>query len=351
MNIRRLTSMIIIAASALAALSCKKEEEEAEVLPSLEGNLSFHAPQFIEPGQTLTMTPKGLVHPEDKGIGFYWKVTPAMTSSDTTRLENGLSPEGQESDGSFTYTFPDSLAVYTVACYAFAEGYTGTSSSKYVTTVKPGLNGSLTSTGILPSDAHLTVDGQDYYYTKIGNLEWFRNNLGVRKGGAPYGNADIMSDVFGRFYNHEDAMAACPEGWRLPTEEDWLALGKAAGAESEKYEVIEGVAARLMADAKFNGVTMWDYWPAVGTITNESGFSAIPAGYLNLGTRNETGEYPESSSYGVYEYAAFWTADSVEGEEGMAYYRYMMATQPDLFISKGDKANFGASVRCVRDAQ
>ena len=96
--------MIIIAASALAALSCKKEEEEAEVLPSLEGNLSFHAPQFIEPGQTLTMTPKGLVHPEDKGIGFYWKVTPAMTSSDTTRLENGLSPEGEESDGSFTYT-------------------------------------------------------------------------------------------------------------------------------------------------------------------------------------------------------------------------------------------------------
>lgn len=351
MNISRLTSILIIAATALAALSCKKDEEEAEVLPGLEGTLTFHAPQFIEPGQTLAMTPKGLVHPEDKGIGYSWKISPVMTKSDTTRLENGLSPEGEESDGSFTYTFPDSLAVYTVTCYAFAEGYTGSSSSRYVTTVKPGLNGSLKKTGILPSDPHITVDGQEYYYEKIGNLEWFRNNIGVRNGGASYGNADIMSDVFGRFYNFDDALTACPEGWRLPTEDDWLALGKAVGAESEKYGVLTGIAAKLMADAEFNGVTMWEYWPAVGTITNESRFSAIPAGYLNLGDRTETGEYPEAASYGVYEYAAFWTADSVEEEDGMAYYRYMMATQPDLFISKGDKANFGASVRCVRDAQ
>ena len=77
----------------------------------------------------------------------------------------------------------------------------------------------------------------------------------------------------------------------------------------------------------------------------------LAAGYLNLGARTETGEYPEAASYGVYEYAAFWTADSVEGEDGMAYYRYMVATQPDLFISKGDKDNFGASVRCVRNAE
>lgn len=351
MNISRLTSIIIIAASVLAALSCKKDEEETEVLPSLEGTLSFHAPQFIEPGQTLTMTPKGLVHPDDKGIGYYWKVSPAMSSSDTTRLENGLSPEGQESDGAFTYKFPDSLAVYTVTCYAFAEDYTGSSASRYVTTVKPGLDGSLTDTGISAADQHVTVDGQNYYYTKIGDLDWFRNNIGVRKGGASYGNADIMTDVFGRYYNHEDAMNACPEGWRLPTEADWLSLGAALGAAADQYGVVKGVAAKLMADAKFNEVTMWDYWPAVGTITNESRFSAVPAGFMNLGSRTETGEYPESASYGVYEYAAFWTADSVDGEEGMAYYRYITGSEPDLFITKGDKANFGASVRCVRDAE
>ena len=350
MTINRLASLIIIAAGIVAAASCKKDEETT-VSPSLEGALTFYAPSFIEPGQTVTMTPRGIEHPEGDGVGFYWKVSPVMTSGDTTRLENGLAPDGKESDGTFTYKFPDSLAVYTVTCYAFASGYTGSSSSKYVTTVKTGIDGSLTNTGIKASDPHVTVDGQNYFYTRIGNLEWFRNNIGVRKGGAPYGNADIMSDIFGRFYNHEDAMNACPEGWRLPSEEDWLDLSAALGAKSEKYGIFVDVAAALMADAKFNGTEMWEYWPAVGTITNKSGFSAIPAGYLNLGQESETGEYPQASSNGVYDYAVFWSADEVDGEAGMAYYRYIAAKQPDMFISKGDKANFGASVRCVRDAQ
>lgn len=348
MNLSKFISTIMIAASFVAAASCNKDDDE-EGLPSLGGVLTYYAPEFIEPGQTLTMTPKGVLHPEDKGVGFYWLVSPVMEDSDTTRLENGLSPDGVESDGSFTYTFPDSLGVYTVYCYAFAEDYTGLSVNKYVTTVKAGLNGSLTNTGITASDIHITSDGQDYYYKKIGELEWFRNNVAVRTSGMPYANADIMTDVFGRFYSYEEALKVCPEGWRLPTEEDWLALGAALEAPTDKYGIIKGVASKLMADAKFNTVTMWAYWPAVGTITNESQFSAIPAGYVNLGERTDNGSYPEANSYGVYEYAAFWTADAVEGDDSMAYYRYIVDNQPDLFISKGDKKNFGASVRCVRD--
>ena len=347
MKISRLTAIFMVAASIAAAVSCEKEEE-TEVLPTLEGAISFYAPEFIEPGQTITMTPSGAVHPEDKGVGIYWKVTPVLNYTDTTRFEDGLGPDGKESDGSFTITFPDSLAVYTVTCYAYAKDYTGLSKSKYVTTVKPGLNGSLANTGIKSSDAHITFEGQDYYCTKIGDLEWFRNNLGARTGGMPYANADIMSDVFGRFYSYEDALTACPEGWRLPTEEDWLALGEALGSSADKYGVLKGIAPKVMADATFNGVDMWDYWPAVGTLTNESLFSAIPAGYVNLGTETEDGKYPEANSYGVYEYAAFWTADSVEGEDSMAYYRYIVGNQPDIFITKGDKKSLGASVRCVR---
>lgn len=349
MNINRLASLILSAALLSIAASCDKEEE-ATVSPSLEGALSFYAPSFIEPGQTLTMTPKGIEHPEGKEVGYYWKVSPSMKDNDTTRLENGLAPDGKESDGTLVYTFPDSLAVYTVTCYAFADGYTGSSSKKYVTTVQPGLNGSLTNIGIEATDPHITFEGQNYYYTKIGNLEWMRNSIGARTGGAPYGNVEIMSDVFGRFYNYDDAMNACPTGWRLPSEEDWLTLGAATGADTERFGVISGVASKLMADAYFNGIKMWDYWPAVGTITNESGFSAVPAGYVNLGQKSESGEYPEAVSNGVYEYAVFWTSEQVDEEQGMAYYRYLIANQPDMFISKGDKANFGASVRCVRDA-
>ena len=349
MKISKIISLTIIAACVMAAVSCKKDDDST-ALPSLGGTLSFYAPLFIEPGQTLTMTPSGVEHPADKGLGYYWTVAPVMDDMDTTRLENGLSPEGLETDGSFTYTFPDSLAVYIVRAYAFAEGYTGKSGERYVTTVKPGLDGSLTNTGIKASDAHITVDGQDYYYHRIGDLEWFRNNVARKVGGAPYSNAEIMTNVFGRFYNYEDALKACPEGWRLPTEEDWIALGAALNASSEKYGTVPGVAARLMADSQFNGVTMWEYWPEVGSITNESKFSAVPAGYMNLGEEVD-GAYPEANSYGVYEYAAFWTADSVEDDDAMAYYRYIVANQPDLFITKGDKKNFGASVRCVRDVK
>lgn len=347
MKFSKKIALLMIAAGVMAAVSCKKDDDST-ALPSLEGKLTFYLPQFIAPGETLTMTPSGAIHPEDKGLGYYWKVSPSMSVSDTTRLENGLSPEGEESDGSFTYKFSDTLRVYVVSAYAFADGYNGISASKSVTTVKPGLDGSLANTGILASDEHITIDGQNYYYKRIGELDWFRNNLGVKTGGMPYGNADIMSDVFGRFYSYEDALKACPEGWRLPTEEDWIALGEALGATSEKYGTIKGVAAKLMADATFNGADMWDYWPAVGTITNESGFAAVPAGYINLGPKNAQGEYPEAASNGVYSYSVFWTADSVEGDSTMAYYRYIVDNQPDVFITKGDKQNFGASVRCVR---
>ena len=296
------------------------------------------------------MTPSGVEHPEDEGLGYYWTVAPVMDDMDTTRLENGLAPNGTVSDGSFTYKFPDSLGVYTVRAYAFAEGYTGKSAQRPVTTVKDGLNGSLTNTGIVASDSHITVDGHNYYYHRIGDLEWFRNNLAVKKGGAPYSNAEVMTNVFGIYYNYEDALTACPEGWRLPTEEDWIALGTALNSTAGKYGTIKGIAPSLMTDAQFNGITMWAYWPAVGTLTNSSKFSAVPTGYMNLG--NEVnGAYPEANSYGVYEYATFWTADSVDGDDAMAYYRYIVDNQPDLFITKGDKKNFGASVRCVRDAE
>lgn len=347
MKISRYISLFIIAASVMAAVSCKKDKDSTS-LPSLGGALSFYAPLFIEPGQSVTMTPTGVEHPEGEELGYYWTVSPVMDDLDTTRFENGLNRYDEESDGSFTFKFPDSLGVYTVRAYAFAEGYIGKSGERLVTTVKPGLNGSLTNTDIKSTDAHIKFEGQDYYYIGIGDLEWFRNNLATTTGGAPYSNAEIMTNVLGRFYNYEDALAACPEGWRLPTEEDWLALGAALGSTAEKYGTIKGIAPKLMVDSQFNGITMWDYWPAVGTLTNSSKFSAVPAGYMNLGEEID-GAYPEANSYGVYEYAAFWTADSVDDDEGMAYYRYIVGSEPDLFITKGDKKNFGANVRCVRN--
>lgn len=347
MSLRKLNSLFWAAVLVVLAVSCKKDEDKT--YPSLNGILSFHVEEFVNPGYLATMTPKGLSHPEDKGIGYYWKVTPGMKTSDTTRLESGLSPDGKPSDGSFSYRFRDSLATYTVSCNGFANGYSSSYASAYVTVVKPGLNGSLTGTGIQEGDKSITFDGEKYYYIMHNGLDWMRNNLAVSAYGAPYANAEATGNILGRYYSYEEAVKACPEGWRLPTDKEWRELAERFNSESKagEHEVIPGIAASFMADVSFNSNQMWEYWPQVGEITNRAKLAMIPAGYANLG-RKVDGKYPTASFSGAYEYAAFWTADTVEGEDGMAYYRYLICDQPDMFIGKGDTSTFGASVRCVR---
>ncbi len=351
MSFRKLSTLILIAASVLAATSCK-DDKETTVAPSLSGILKFNSEEFVTPGQLVKMTPYGVSHPEKKGLGYSWKVTPGMKTMDTTRLETGLSPDGKESDGSFSYRFRDSLATYTINCTAFAKGYTSSYSTAYVTVVKPGLDGSVTGTGIKAGDPSIKFQGEDYYYISHNGLDWMRNNLASNSYGAPYANSNVVGNILGRFYSYEEAMQACPEGWRLPTDKEWTELAAAVSgkAAAEEHTTIRDIAADFMADAKMNLETMWDYWPEVGEITNKSGLSALPSGYANLGTK-EDGKYPMATFKGIYEYAIFWTADKVADEEGMAYYRYIICDQPDMFVEKGDVKSFGASVRCVRESE
>ena len=100
MSFRKLYSIILAVAVVASAASCKKDKD-TEASPSLDGMLRFSIPGYIPPKDVLIITPRGLSHPEGKGIGYSWRVSPGMSKSDTTRLENGLTPEGHESDGSF----------------------------------------------------------------------------------------------------------------------------------------------------------------------------------------------------------------------------------------------------------
>lgn len=350
MSHRKLTSLIMIAALLLTAVSCKEDKDTAD-LPSLSG-LVFSCPSFVAPGTEVTLTPKGFEHPEGKGVGIYWKVTPSMAKADTTMLENGLTPEGKETDGSLEFQFSDTLGKYQVMCYAFAEGHSGDAYQKTVMVVEGGLDKSITMTDIKETDPKVTVDGVDYYYQEIAGLDWFRRNLASEASGVGYQGYDVTSDVFGRYYSYEEALTACPEGWRLPSEEDWLSMCAAIGASgADKYGTVKNVASMLFVNACFNDEPMLEYWPQVGEVTNRSGLCVFPVGYSNLGDRSSEGVYPYAAFGGMYEYAAFWTADKVAGEEGMAYYRYLVSDQPDFFVGKGDVKSFGASVRCVRDAE
>lgn len=335
MSLGKLKSIALFAVILFAAASCK--DDETETLPSLTG-LYFSCPYFAGPGEAVKMTPKGVTHPEGGEVGYYWRVTPTMSYNDTTDV--------------YVHWFSDTLKTYTVNCYAFAEGYNGDSYSRRVEVVKSGLDGSITQSGIAASDKKITVDGVDYYYVNIGGLDWFRNNLASAGNGTSYLNEDIVSDIFGRYYSYDEAVNACPEGWRLPSEEDWMALADAMGSPaSGKYESFSNVAAKLMVNAYFNETALLEYWPQVGDVNNESKLSFMPFGYANLGIRNEEGKYPSASFEGMKEYVAVWTSDMVEDEDGMAYFRYIITDQPEMLVGKGDVNTFGASVRCVRDAE
>ena len=348
MSLRKLKSMLIIAAIAIAAASCKDDDEVNIVY--VDGKLSFNLPEFIHPNEELKMIPTGLTHPDGGEIGYYWKVNPTMSKFDTTRFLNGLDKNGRPSDGSFSFTFPDTLQTYTVYCNAFSEDYSTSTLNLKTTVVSPGPGNSITGSGIFPSrDPYVKIDGNEYYYTLVGDLEWFRQDLAYTASGTPFRNSKAMDGVFGRFYTYEEAMTACPEGWRLPTDAEWVSLVKAFhpyGDQDLVHKPMPGAAAKLMADAYFNGVKMWGYWPAVGKLTNESLMGILPCGYANLGTPDENGKYTSAKFIGTYEYSAHWTADM--DENGMAYYRYIFGEQPDIMIGKGDTKTFGAAVRCVR---
>lgn len=326
-------SILYSAAIIAACVACKKDEDESSPLPYLDGTLKIDGlDEFVSPGQKVTLRANGITSPEGKDVNYYWRVAPSMTKNDTTDI--------------FEHTFSDTLRTYTIYCTASAEGYNSTSVMAYSTVVKAGKDGSIQGIDAFRE----AIPGTDYYQTAIGTQTWTQNNLGNTTGGSPYGGSALMADIFGKYYNYDDAVAACEalEGgnWKLPSKEDWEILEAYLKQQnSETYG--KTPAAAIMADATFNSNKMWEYWPAVGTIKNGSGLSVIPTGYAIFGTNGSETDYSEGKYEEIYNYATFWTSTSTD-DPGKAYYKYIYLNDPDFFTGVGNKLSFGASVRCIK---
>lgn len=160
-------------------------------------------------------------------------------------------------------------------------------------------------------------DGKTYNTVEIDGLVWFAENLAADKGDnwCYKDNADSCAK-YGRLYNWKTAMEICPEGWRLPTSEDFYALFNYAGG-----------AYALQTEKDWSKEKGGDYY----------GFSARPAG-----------GFDGDGFYDLHQSAYFWS--SREEDESTAYSLFLT-----FYSNSGtghkDKKSKGLSVRCVKDAQ
>ena len=166
-------------------------------------------------------------------------------------------------------------------------------------------------------------DSKQYKWVKIGNQTWMAENLAYEANSGYWAYNDNQSYVakYGYLYNWETATNVCPNGWHLPTDDEWAQLEHTLGGSK-------------IAGGKLKSTNTWES-PNTGA-TNSSGFLALSGSYRNYdGTFNYVGRCGVwwSATARVNSRAWIRTLDNNSAE----FYR--------LDINK----SYGYSVRCLKD--
>lgn len=114
----------------------------------------------------------------------------------------------------------------------------------------------------------------------------------------------------------------CPDGWRLPNNEDWDRLFCTLGGHKVAGENMKAPS------------HMWD--PYYSILRDKTGFDAVPAG-----TYTENG----NQSYGLQAY--FWCADNFSRSEAWCCILYDFKNDGYSYL---DYKCYGHSVRCVKES-
>ena len=201
------------------------------------------------------------------------------------------------------------------------------------------------------------VEGTVYKSVYIGNQLWQAENLRTTKfnDGTPIPIVDNQTNWFKNFstntttpmasvYNNDltlkqshgvlynwyviDALSngnlkICPQGWHVPTDNDWKILEEYLGG-SER------------AGGKMKEVGSLNWVNPNTSATNESLFSALPSGY-----RLYNGNFSYKGNYGFY-----WS--STENGASHAYFRYLYNESARIIKNSIYKSS-GFSIRCIKD--
>jgi uncharacterized protein (TIGR02145 family) len=174
-------------------------------------------------------------------------------------------------------------------------------------------------------------EGNSYNVVSLAGLCWTANlkslldcegnEIEFARSYTCTGCPDDLADTYGLLYDWYSAVGTdveeciCPEGYRLPTREEWRRLEQFSSAQ----------------------LRSGDFWldpPGYGS--DDFGFDARPAGWYN-------GAIDRFES--LYGFAGWWAADDIPGTETSHYFSilYYCGTIQEDIKSKSD----GFSVRCV----
>jgi len=201
----------------------------------------------------------------------------------------------------------------------------GTSKVFSFTTLPIQLNPSLKYNSFIDSR-----DGRVYWTIKIGGKEWMAQNLDYDLSGRSWYFSDsVKNKVYGRLYSGEavssSASDICPEGWRIPSEDDWRELLSELGGEKKAGLSLKESSGKLWSKSKNPG-------------NNESGMTVLPSGSRD--------SKPSYSNLGKY--AFFWTSTPVP-KKPENYYKIDLGFMRDQVNISSGSAGWGYSIRCVKD--
>lgn len=354
--------VLVLALAAILPVSCNKDNETEETKLYLNGNMSIEGEYYyVELGNTIDFRVYNVSHPLASSsstghrLGLYYKITGLMEDYDT--LYNAtVNPLKDPVDVSFSlhqFESTDSLGTFSLSVYVYPED-----SDKYYSSSRTI---SITTVDLERSVPELAFDPMLPYVTDFrGPLElsynytcydeegkelpnaWLTRNMSYLGSGKGYYGVDDMSYLFGRYYTYEEALDACPEGWRLPSDNDWAELANAVAGTWEymPYTDFKGAARHFKYAATFNGSELWEFWPDA-PVLGTSGLNMIPIGFCNAALERDFNGFPD--------YACFWTADENPFEPGQAYYRYLVSGDDDFKLGSADVKSMAMSVRCVAE--
>jgi len=214
-------------------------------------------------------------------------------------------------------------------------------------------------------------DGIVYKTVTIGEQVWMAENLAylpsvvgpaTESYTAPYyyvygydgtsvatAKATSNYTTYGVLYNWPAALTACPEGWHLPSDEEWTQLETYLANNGHNYDgSLGGDNIRDKIAISLASATGWDADPenypgAIGNTNpaydayrNKSGFSALPGGYRR-----------RSGAFDVIGIDGTWWSSTQYGTHS-AWFRALHYSNSHVRRNTTDRED-GLSVRCMRD--